>query len=178
MQRQRGFIVGLICTTLAAVGGRGTGPPCPRRDPATRHCRHRGARYHHPAGGSSAITDLCPAPRSGATTARRQHTLVELATTTDSSPPALNQSTAVSPRRYRLDLAPGENSFTLHYTGSIAHALQSQGEEYARSFQETRGIISPHRAYFSPAPASGTRTSTTHWSPLILKCIYRKGGKA
>ena len=77
--------------------------------------------------------------------------LIELPQRTDSSPPALNQSAGISPRRYRLDLAPGENSFTLHYTGSIAHTLQSQGEEYARSFQETQGIISPQGVFLSGA---------------------------
>jgi hypothetical protein len=77
--------------------------------------------------------------------------LVELPQRTHNSSPALNQSTGISPRRYRLDLRHGENSFTLHYTGSIAHALQSQGEEYARSFRETRGIISPQGVFLSGA---------------------------
>ena len=77
--------------------------------------------------------------------------LVELAPRTDNSPPALNKSAAISPRHYRLDLARGENSFTLHYTGSIAHTLQSQGEEYARNFQETQGIISPQGVFLSGA---------------------------
>ena len=77
--------------------------------------------------------------------------LVELPRRTDSSPPPLNPSTGSSPRRYRLDLAPGQNSVTLHYSGSIAHALQSQGEEYARSFQETPGIISPQGVFLSGA---------------------------
>ena len=79
--------------------------------------------------------------------------LVELPQRTDSSAPAFSQSTGISPRRYRLDLAHGENSFTLHYTGSIAHALQSRGAEYARSFQETQGIISPQGVFLSGASA-------------------------
>ena len=54
--------------------------------------------------------------------------LVELPHSTDSSVPVSEQSTAISPRRYRLDLAHGENSFSLHYTGSIAHALQGRSE--------------------------------------------------
>ena len=77
--------------------------------------------------------------------------LVELAPRTDNSPSALNPSAGISPRYYRLDLAPGENSFTLHYSGNIAHTLQSQGEEYARSFQETQGIISPQGVFLSGA---------------------------
>ena len=65
----------------------------------------------------------------------------------------MNQSTGIAPRRYRVDLAPGKSSFTLHYTGSIAHSLQSQGEEYARSFEETQGIISPQGVFLSGASA-------------------------
>jgi len=74
--------------------------------------------------------------------------LVKLAQRTDDSP-----SAGISPRHYRLDLAPGEHSFTLHYHGNIAHPLQSQGEEYARSFQETHGIISPQGVFLSGASA-------------------------
>jgi hypothetical protein len=59
------------------------------------------------------------------------------------------QSHGIYPRRYRVDLANAENSFTLHYKGSIAHALQNQGEEYARSFQQTQGIISPQGVFLS-----------------------------
>ena len=84
--------------------------------------------------------------------------LVELAPRTDNSPSALNPSAGISPRYYRLDLAPGENSFTLHYSGNIAHTLQSQGEEYARSFQETQGIISPQGVFLS---------GTSVWYPHI-----------
>jgi len=57
-----------------------------------------------------------------------------------------------------VELAPGERSFSLHYSGSIAHALQSQGEEYARSFQETQGIISPQGVFLS---------ATSVWYPHI-----------
>ena len=74
--------------------------------------------------------------------------LIEPAQQADSKQQA---AAGITPRRYRLDLAQGENTFTLHYTGSIAHALQSRGEEYARSFQETRGIISPQGVFLSGA---------------------------
>ena len=77
--------------------------------------------------------------------------LVELAPRAGSSPPALNKPAGISPRHYRLELARGEHSFTLHYTGSIAHTLQSRGEEYARSFQGTQGIISPQGVFLSGA---------------------------
>ncbi len=52
----------------------------------------------------------------------------------------------------------------IRYGGVIHHALQTQGEEYQRSFSETPGIISP-RGSSSPAPASGCRPSATAWSP-------------
>ncbi|MGB5602119.1 MAG: M20/M25/M40 family metallo-hydrolase [Gammaproteobacteria bacterium] len=58
-------------------------------------------------------------------------------------------SLGIYPRRYRVDLANGDTGFTLHYKGSIAHALQNQGEEYARSFQQTQGIISPQGVFLS-----------------------------
>jgi len=72
--------------------------------------------------------------------------------------PAVEPSSGLSARRYRLDLASGERRFTLHYSGSIAHSLQSRGEEYARSFEETRGIISTQGVFLSGA--SG-------WYPLF-----------
>jgi len=87
--------------------------------------------------------------------------LVELPQESDSRTPAMGQSAGDSPRRYRLDLAHGENSFTLHYTGRIAHALQNQGEEYARSFQETQGIISPQGVFLSGASAWYPRIDDT-----------------
>jgi len=82
--------------------------------------------------------------------------LVELAQRTGDS-----ASAGISPRHYRLDLAPGEHSFTLHYSGNIAHPLQSQGEEYARSFQETHGIISPQGVFLSGASAWYPRIDDT-----------------
>ena len=77
--------------------------------------------------------------------------LTELPARDSSHLSSMNQSIGIVPRRYRVDLAPGNNRFTLQYTGSIAHALQSRGEEYARSFQETQGIISPQGVFLSGA---------------------------
>jgi hypothetical protein len=54
-----------------------------------------------------------------------------------------------APRRFRVELAPGQTRFTLHYAGQIMHALQQQGEEYARGFRETPGIISPQGVFLS-----------------------------
>jgi hypothetical protein len=77
--------------------------------------------------------------------------LTELPARDSSHLSSMNQSIGIVPRRYRVDLSPGNNRFTLQYTGSIAHALQSRGEEYARSFQETQGIISPQGVFLSGA---------------------------
>jgi len=53
------------------------------------------------------------------------------------------------PRRYRVELAPGQTRFTLRYAGQIMHALRQQGEEYARGFSETPGIIAPQGVFLS-----------------------------
>jgi aminopeptidase N len=53
------------------------------------------------------------------------------------------------PRLYRVELARGQQRFTLRYAGRILHALQQQGEEYARSFSETPGMIAPQGVFLS-----------------------------
>lgn len=66
--------------------------------------------------------------------------------------PADNRDTGsalITPRRYRVELAQGKRSFTLHYRGAIKHPLQQQGEEYARSFRQTRGIIGPEGVFLA-----------------------------
>ena len=81
--------------------------------------------------------------------------------------PALNSSAdqpGIVPKRYRVQLAAGANSFTLRYKGNIRHALQQQGEEYARSFQQTPGIISPQRVFLA---------STSFWYPRIKQSIIK-----
>ena len=153
MQRQQGFIAGLACILWLPWA-------------ATAQVHHAldvtlqpdtaGIEVHvtvtlpddHPP---SLTFALHPAlePRLQGDQAR----LVELPQQTGSSPPAPQPSTGIPPRRYRLDLAPGENSFTLHYTGSIAHTRQSQDDEAARSFQGTRGSIAPQGVFLSGASA-------------------------
>jgi hypothetical protein len=71
---------------------------------------------------------------------------------TGSHLPALNISadnSAIIPKRYRVKLASGTNRLTLRYKGKIRHALQQQGEEYARSFQQTQGIISTQGVFLA-----------------------------
>ena len=69
------------------------------------------------------------------------------------SPAARDSDTAGSevlvPRRYRVEPAPGQQRVTLRYDGPIMHALQQQGEEYARSFSETPGMIAPQGVFLS-----------------------------
>ena len=176
MQPQRGGIVGLICLFWLPWA-------------ATAQVHHdlnvtlqpdvAGIEVHatitlpdtHP---SSLIFALHPALEPQLQGDKAQ--LIELPQQTDNSQPALHP-TAISPRRYRVNLAPGENSFTLHYTGSIAHALQARVKS-TRAASRKHGASFHRRACFSPAPASGTRISKNHCSHLTLKCIYRRGGKA
>ncbi|MCF6158764.1 MAG: M20/M25/M40 family metallo-hydrolase [wastewater metagenome] len=49
---------------------------------------------------------------------------------------------------YRVTLPAGVHCFTVHYHGKIHHPIQ-QGEQYARSFSETLGAISPQGVYLS-----------------------------
>ena len=151
MQKQRGFIVWLLCLLwlpLAATAQIHHSLDVSLQ-PDTAGIKVRDSVTLPEGHPSSLIFALHPAlqPELLGDSAR----LVELAQRTDNSPSALNPSAGISPRYYRLDLAPGENSFTLHYSGNIAHTLQSQGEEYARSFQETQGIISPQGVFLSGA---------------------------
>ena len=63
----------------------------------------------------------------------------------------INSSTGGLEAAYRLRLAKPAASFTLAYEGRIAHAPGEQAQEYARSFSETPGIISPEGCYLSGA---------------------------
>mgnify|MGYP003524901518 CR=1 FL=1 len=45
-------------------------------------------------------------------------------------------------KHYTLTLASQQSEFTVHYQGKINHAVQNPGEEYARSFSYTPGVIS------------------------------------
>ena len=75
--------------------------------------------------------------------------------------PALHSSAddlGIIPKHYRLTLAADANSFTLRYQGNIRHALQQQGEDYARSSRKTPGIISPQGVFL---------TSASFWYPHI-----------
>jgi aminopeptidase N len=48
---------------------------------------------------------------------------------------------------YKIEGLSGQKTLTLRYGGRISHALEQQGEEYARSFSQTSGIISMQGIY-------------------------------
>jgi len=53
--------------------------------------------------------------------------------------------------KYSVTLPPGLKTFTLQYRGVINHPLTGRGENYARSFSQTPGIISEAGCYLSGA---------------------------
>jgi predicted metalloprotease with PDZ domain len=71
---------------------------------------------------------------------------------------APSAAAGIRPKHYRVELAPGQRQFTLRYTGNILHDLQRRGEEYARSFQQTQGMITPQGVFLSGA---------SYWYPHI-----------
>jgi aminopeptidase N len=52
-----------------------------------------------------------------------------------------NGDTGISLETYRVTLQPGTDTFTLAYAGEIHHPVSDVGEEYARSFRVSPGII-------------------------------------
>ncbi len=50
---------------------------------------------------------------------------------------------------FEVKLPPGTNQFTLKYEGEIFHPVKEYGEEYARSFSSSPGIISPEGVFLS-----------------------------
>ena len=158
MPRPQGVIVGLICLFWLSWA---TATPIHHALDVTLQLDTASLEVQDtitlPADHSSSLTfALHPAlqPQLQGNNAR----LVELPQPAENSLPSSDPSSVLSLRHYRVELADGENRLTLRYSGSIAHALQSRGEEYARSFEETRGIISPQGVFLSGASA---------WYPLI-----------
>jgi aminopeptidase N len=72
--------------------------------------------------------------------------------------PTLDAEEEVKPRRYRVLLPVGQNHFVLRYQGSIRHALHTQGEDYARGFSETAGMIGEQGVFL----AAGS-----YWYPQV-----------
>lgn len=59
---------------------------------------------------------------------------------------------------YRVELAQGLTTFTLHYEGKIHHPLKKEGENYGRSFRETPGTISEAGIFLA---------GSTYWYPVF-----------
>ena len=78
--------------------------------------------------------------------------LTELPSVGDRQPRnAATEPSGLTPQRYRVDLPPGQRRFTLRYGGRILHGLQRQSEEYARSFQQTHGMITQQGVFLTGA---------------------------
>jgi hypothetical protein len=59
---------------------------------------------------------------------------------------------------YRVVLEPGVRGFVLSYEGEIHHPVTDQGEEYARSFRVSPGLIGPEGVLLG---------GSSHWWPQI-----------
>jgi len=87
--------------------------------------------------------------------------LTEISAGANARLPALNieaDRSGMVPRRFQVQLPAGQNSFTLSYRGVVQHALQQQGEEYARGFQETPGSISEQGVFLA---------GSSFWVPTV-----------
>jgi hypothetical protein len=62
---------------------------------------------------------------------------------------ASSSDTGLAARRFRVELAPGQQQFTLRYRGRIVHTLRQHGGDYARAFRETPGTIAPEGVFLS-----------------------------
>lgn len=56
-------------------------------------------------------------------------------------------------KHYTLTAAPSAESVTLHYSGKINHAVMEPGQEYARSFSYTPGVISEEGIFLANSTA-------------------------
>ena len=56
-------------------------------------------------------------------------------------------------KHYTLTVAPSAESITLHYSGKINHAVKEPGQEYARSFSYTPGVISEEGVFLANSTA-------------------------
>ncbi|MBT6046612.1 MAG: signal protein PDZ, partial [Candidatus Scalindua sp.] len=73
--------------------------------------------------------------------------------------PSLQQS-SMKMELFEVNLPEGTDQFTLKYAGEIFHPVQEYGEEYARSFSVSPGIISPEGIFLS---------GSTIWYPHFVE---------
>jgi hypothetical protein len=73
-------------------------------------------------------------------------------------PPVPDAEGSVIPRRYRVLLPAGQDRFVLRYQGRIRHALHPQGEDYARGYSETAGMIDDQGVFLA---------DQSYWYPQV-----------
>jgi hypothetical protein len=66
-------------------------------------------------------------------------------------PGSLSLDPRIPLEHYTVSLPPGRRDFVLKYRGVIHHPIRQEGEEYARSFSETPGIISSDGVFLAGA---------------------------
>ena len=64
-----------------------------------------------------------------------------------------SRSKSVPLKHYTLTLPPQQEEFTLHFSGAINHPVQGLGQEYARSFSYTPGVISKDGVFLANSSA-------------------------
>ncbi|MFQ5963680.1 MAG: M20/M25/M40 family metallo-hydrolase [Candidatus Scalinduaceae bacterium] len=75
-----------------------------------------------------------------------------------SNNPSLQQGNIIR-ELFEVKLPPGTRQFTLKYKGKIFHPIKEYGEEYARSFSVSPGIISPEGVFLS---------GSSYWYPHFV----------
>ncbi|MDP3279864.1 MAG: signal protein PDZ, partial [Nitrosomonas sp.] len=63
------------------------------------------------------------------------------------------KSRSISIRQYIVTVPPDQQAFTLQFSGKIHHPVQGPGQEYARSFGSTPGVISPEGVFLANSSA-------------------------
>ncbi len=78
------------------------------------------------------------------------------ATAFEQLPEAFSPTPDTGLEAYRLSLPAGQDTAVLRYAGKIDHPLHQEGEDHARSFQQTPGTVSEEGIYLEGA---------TYWLP-------------
>jgi hypothetical protein len=65
--------------------------------------------------------------------------------------------------RYRVQLPPGGRRLTLHYRGRVDFGFETPGQEYARGFNETAGVIRDDGVYLA---------GSTLWYPYLGESLF------
>ena len=65
--------------------------------------------------------------------------------------------------RYRVVLPPGSRSLRLHYRGKVDFGFDTPGQEYARGFSETAGVINDQGVYLA---------GSTLWYPYLGDTLF------